>query len=91
MNVALNPAAKPRGGGHAAVLCGQEGVPAHRGPRRRLRPVQDGGQHGGVHSVLLRSEGTGWRKGMTHPSTSGLEKKDGEEELLAKKSKELFI
>ena len=47
-------AAKPRGGRHAAVLSGAEGEPADRGPRRRLRPVQDGGQPGAFHPVLLR-------------------------------------
>uniref|UniRef100_A0A8C5AM00 Clathrin, heavy chain a (Hc) n=1 Tax=Gadus morhua TaxID=8049 RepID=A0A8C5AM00_GADMO len=71
----MNPAskvialkAKPCGRRHAAVLRGQEGVPAHRGPRRQLRPVQDGGQRGGVHSVLLRCARPGRRKAAHHRS-----------------------
>lgn len=37
--------AKPRRWSHAAVLSGQEGVAAHRGARRWLCTVQDGGQY----------------------------------------------
>lgn len=57
-------AAKPRGRSDAAVLRGQEGVAAHRGPRCRIRPVQNGGKRRGVHAVLLRRPRPGRRKGL---------------------------
>lgn len=59
----LCPAAKPCGRGDAAVLCGQESVPAHRGPRCRLWGVQNGGKCQTFHPLLLRCALTGRRKG----------------------------
>lgn len=59
----LAVSAKSGGGSYAALLCGQKGFSAHRRPRRQLRPVQDGGQRRGVHSVLLRRQRPGRREG----------------------------
>lgn len=61
-NFLFSSSAKPRCGSHAAVLGGQEGVSAHRGARRWLCTVQDGGQHRGVDFVLLCRERPGRRK-----------------------------
>lgn len=67
----FSTSAKPCCGGHAAVLGGQEGLSAHRGARRWLRTVQDGGQHRRVHPVLLRRARASRRKGTIY-STAGL-------------------
>lgn len=56
-------AAKPCCRGDAAVLCRQESFPTHRGPRRCLRGVQDGGERQRLHPLLLRRALTGRRKG----------------------------
>ncbi len=45
---------EPSGRPHAAVLAGAQGLAAHRGPRRLLRPAQARGQQGAVDAVQLR-------------------------------------
>lgn len=74
-SVSVCPAAKPRGGSHAAVLRGEESVAAHRGTRCCFRRVQSGGKRQSLHPLLLRRALTGRREGegvsSTHRRTRG--------------------